>query len=189
MTKGTKVLGSAIGDREYLDSFINEKIENWLNLLSNLKTVSVDNPHDAFIALIQAIQSKWSFLQRTCKSNFNSYDSLTSFLVNSTIPSLTGVTLDDIRMEMMFLPLSMGGLGIQSPNRNADAEFARCLRMARPLLDGFTGNELTLRQYGIANEINKEKTYTDKISKQSIISKMVNDNKGLEFASINKASS
>ncbi|KAI0982338.1 hypothetical protein GJ496_004401 [Pomphorhynchus laevis] len=104
------------------------------------------------------------------------------------IPSRTGVTLNDIRMEMMFLPLSMGGLGIQSPNRTADAEFARSLRMARPLLDRFIGNELTLRQSGIANEINKEKTYADKMFKQSIISKMVIDNKSLEFASINGAS-
>ncbi|KAI0982450.1 hypothetical protein GJ496_005645 [Pomphorhynchus laevis] len=132
-TKGTEIVGSAIGNRSYLDSFINTKISNWLGLLRYLEIVAGENPHN-------------------CKSNFDSYDRL--FLVNSTIPLITGVALDSNHVNMMFLPLRLRGLSIQSPNRTADAEYERSLRMARPLLDGLTGNELTLKQCGIASEIN-----------------------------------
>ncbi|KAI0989570.1 hypothetical protein GJ496_009713 [Pomphorhynchus laevis] len=57
---------------------------------------------------------------------------------------------------MLYLPVGIGGMGIPSPSRMAEAEYGWSYSMSRPLLDGLVGDELSLRKTRISREIKKK---------------------------------
>ncbi|KAI0980502.1 hypothetical protein GJ496_009755 [Pomphorhynchus laevis] len=69
---------------------------------------------------------------------------------------------------MLYLPVGMGGIGVRSPSRRAEAEYGWSHSMSRLLLEGLVGDELLLRQTRISREIQLTRTKSNKSVKNEI---------------------
>ena len=65
---GRPVLGSPIGTPEYISSFVNGKVQEWVAELDTLSQFADSQPHDAYSALTHGLYSKWNYLAKnnTC---------------------------------------------------------------------------------------------------------------------------
>ena len=57
-TRGRPYLGSPIGTKDYVESFVEEKVSKWSRELSLLATVAKSQPHAAYAALTHGMSSK-----------------------------------------------------------------------------------------------------------------------------------
>ena len=65
VSEGTKYLGSAIGEPEFLQSFFQGKVAEWLPELERLKEFASTEPQAAFAALTHGLRGRWNYVLRT----------------------------------------------------------------------------------------------------------------------------
>ena len=61
---GKSHLGSAIGSRTFVESFVKEKVCKWKKKLEQLSDIVITQPHEADNAFTHGIKSKWIYLAR-----------------------------------------------------------------------------------------------------------------------------
>ncbi|KAI0983384.1 hypothetical protein GJ496_011672 [Pomphorhynchus laevis] len=111
-TEGLKVLGSAIGQEQFVNDFVINRIDEWISTLSNLEQVAKEHPHVAFIVLTKSLQFRWTFVQRTTCSEDACYDRVSSFIFDRLVPTMIGVDSQLASKYLLSLLLCCGGLGI-----------------------------------------------------------------------------
>ena len=72
-TMGERHLGAALGQKEFREKYVAEKIKNWANDVSELSEIAKDEPQLAFLALNVGISQRWKFVQRTIKNIYHLY--------------------------------------------------------------------------------------------------------------------
>ena len=61
---GMRHLG-ARGSKDFKDSYVLQKIQEWIDSVERLAKIAVAEPPSAFSAFIERLQSKWVFMVRT----------------------------------------------------------------------------------------------------------------------------
>jgi len=64
-TTGTRHLGAAVGTEKFKAEYVNTKIDGWIFALKKLSAIATSQPHAAFAAFTQCMQSQWTFLSRS----------------------------------------------------------------------------------------------------------------------------
>ncbi|XP_064388154.1 uncharacterized protein LOC135336323, partial [Halichondria panicea] len=62
---GQRYLGSAIGKQSFLDTYVQQKVDTWVEELKSLSSIATTQPHSAFAAFTHGFASKWTYLART----------------------------------------------------------------------------------------------------------------------------
>lgn len=133
-TEGMRHLGAAIGNENFKDTYVQKKIVKWIDSIEKLSKIALTQPHAAFSAFIQRIQSRWIFLLRTVPSLAEALQPLEDAIRQKFIPSLLGREVNDLERELFSMPARYAGLSICNPTKQCDRQFANSEELTAPLL-------------------------------------------------------
>ena len=105
---GRPVLGLPIGKPSFIESFVNEKVQEWTNDVENLSMFADSQPHAAYSALTHGLTSKWNYLSRTTADIDHLLQLLENSIRSKLFPKLTGRDPPSDHERMLFARL--GGL-------------------------------------------------------------------------------
>ena len=128
--EGTRYLGSAIGERSFINSFMVQKVEEWQKELEALTRFARTEPHAAFCALTQGLRSRYTYICRTVPTATKVVSALDAHLEEKFLPTITGhhrFTADEL--SLLRLPARLGGIGLPSLSATADADLAAASSM------------------------------------------------------------
>ena len=119
VSNGERHLGAVIGSKDHKEQYVSEKITKWIQDLRQLTEIAKDEPHAAYVAFTKGLAPRWGFTQRTIGDIGHLFAPLEKVIKEEFIPSLTERTVSVLERVIMELPVRMGGLGIQNPEKNS----------------------------------------------------------------------
>ncbi|KAI0979740.1 hypothetical protein GJ496_003225 [Pomphorhynchus laevis] len=91
---GLQILGTPIGNEEYMESITSDKVSNWITLIGRLT-------------------DKWSHFSRTTQCRCSSLESLREAIGDRFVPTLLRRDVPSCMLDLLSLPIRYGGLGIE----------------------------------------------------------------------------
>ena len=131
--EGERHLGAVIGSKTYLEHYVKDKVEGWVEDVTKLSGLAADDPQAAYTVFTKGLSSRWIFLQRTVEGISEYFEPLETAIRNIFIPRIVGRHISDIERRIIALPLRFGGLGIQNPIETADREYQSSLDVTEQL--------------------------------------------------------
>ena len=134
-TEGQKHLGAALGSRSYLKEYVEEKVEDWVNQVTNLADFASSQPQASYAAFTFGLRHQWTYFLRTLPDIECLLGPLERAIADSLIPALTGHTCTDTERNLLALPVRMGGLGLVNPVELASPEYTASTKVTAPLAE------------------------------------------------------
>ena len=134
-TKGERHLGAVIGSESFKTSYINAKVEGWIEDVKELASIAEDEPQLAYCAYTKGLCHRWKYFQRTVPNISSLFQPLENAIRELLIPKLFGREVSNEERDLFSLPLRFGGMGIQNPVDTADSEFMASSAITRNLTD------------------------------------------------------
>ncbi len=86
--QGRPYLGAAIGSREYIEEYVNTKVQLWSSSINTLSNIAKSQPHAAYT---HGLLSKWTYLSRVVPNMSHLLVPLDETLRTKLIPAITGL--------------------------------------------------------------------------------------------------
>ena len=134
-TDGARHLGAAIGSEEFTQSYANDQVSHWTDMVSNLADIATNHPHVAYSNFVSSLKFKWFYFQRTMNNTALLFQRLEEAIRHQLIPRLIGRCCTDIERRILALPTSLGGMGLDNPVENAEHQYTYSISNSRPLID------------------------------------------------------
>ena len=136
-TSGARDLGSAIGTREFVTSYVMKKAEHWASMIGTLADLAKAHPQSAYSLFVHAMRHKFSFIERSTPNAGASLQIVEDSIKDFFIPSIFGsnVMPTDLEREMYSLPINLGGLSIDNPVTGAAFKHAESRALCKTLSD------------------------------------------------------
>ena len=132
---GMRHLGAAIGSKTFKDSYVHEKIQEWIDSVERLAKIAITEPQAAFSAFTERLQSRWVFVVRTVPDLAEAMKPLEDTIRQKFIPALLGRTVNDLERELFSMPARFAGLGIANPSVRCEKQFNGSEELTAPLLE------------------------------------------------------
>ena len=132
---GMRHLGAAIGSKAFKDSYVHEKIQEWIDSVERLANIAITEPQAAFSAFTERVQSRWVFVVRTVPDLAEAMKPLEDAIRQKFIPALLGRTVSDLERELFSMPARFAGLGIANPCVRCEKQFSGSEELTAPLLE------------------------------------------------------
>ena len=133
-TEGHKHLGAALGLRSYLEEYVGEKVEDWVNQVTKLAEFTISQPQASYAAFTFGLRPRWTYFLRTLPDIADLLEPLERAITNALIPAITVRTITEAERELLALPVSMGGLGVIDPARASPTEYEASVSVTDPLV-------------------------------------------------------
>ena len=119
-SEGQRHLGAAIGSMEFRESFVKEKVVEWVCQLSILSKIARFYPQAAYCAFTAGYRHKFNYMLRTIPGLSRHLQPVEDVIRHKFIPALceSRSCSDDERL-LLSLPVKLGGLGIPDLTRMA----------------------------------------------------------------------
>lgn len=136
VSSGRKFLGSAIGDGKFVESFVKDRVSEWVAEVETLSLIAKSQPHAVYSAFTKCSVNKWTYLSRTTPNISHLLQSLEDAIHQKLIPSITGRNTPNANeRDLMALPIRYGGLAIGNPSQSADTCYRMSKRVTAPIVD------------------------------------------------------
>jgi len=133
-SEGRPYLGAAIGSDSFVNSFVADKVEGWVEEVTQLARFAESQPHAAYCAFTHGLSSRWLYVSRTVPSESDNFQPLENVIRQVFIPALTGCSPPSDELRNLFaLPARWGGLGIFSPTSGCSSELTTSRCITEPL--------------------------------------------------------
>ena len=134
-TRGARDLGSAIGSREFVTTYVKKKAEHWASMIDTLTDLAKAHPQSAYSLFVHAMRHKLSFIERTTADVGACLQIVEDSIKDNFIPAIFGsnVTPTDLEREIYSLPINLGGLSIDNPVTGAAFKHAESRSICRTL--------------------------------------------------------
>ena len=133
---GRPYLGSPIGSRAFIESFVEDKVKLWAAELDSLSCFAKTQPHAAYSAFTHGLTSIWSYLIRTTPETGHLLQPLEDIIRMKLIPVLTDrAPPNDVERNLLALPARLGGIGVSNPATDTQSIFSASTRISEPLKD------------------------------------------------------
>ena len=132
-TEGHRYLGAPLGTRDFMDTFVTEKVEEWVSDINALADIALTEPQACYSAFCIGLSKRWLFLMRTTKGVAHLFSPLEEAISNKLLPVLTGTHMSEFLRKLVRLPARNGGMGVENPTLQADAEYERSRIATLPL--------------------------------------------------------
>eukprot|EP00794_Sanderia_malayensis_P006323 gene6323-7047_t len=132
-TDGQRHLGAVLGSNDFKVSFVQSRVEKWVQDVEKLAEFAVEEPQAALSAFTKGLCHRWTYLQRTVPDTSELFEPLEKAISTKLIPAILGRDISDIERRLIALPLRMGGLGIRDPQETADREFQSSVAITKEL--------------------------------------------------------
>ena len=113
--EGKCYLGSAFGNKSFIDVYVQSEATQWVEEIDNLAKLATTHPQEAFAALTHGLTQRWSFVMRTIPSISNFFEPLKNVIKQRLIPA---ITISDIDRKIFALPTRLGGLSMWNQVRS-----------------------------------------------------------------------
>ena len=135
VSDGAKVLGSPIGTPDFINRWINNKVQSWVDEIHCLASISHSQPQSAYSALTHGVMNGWHHVFRTCPEIATSLLPLENALRIVLLPAITGQDAPNNTLRELFaLPCRLGGLNIPDPTSASTLQFSNSLLVSSPLI-------------------------------------------------------
>ena len=133
-TNGKRHLGAALGSRSFVESYMQDKVGQWVDIIKNLSVIDRTQPHAAYSAFIHGLSSKWIYFLCTIPDTADLLVPLDEVINTHFIPALTGCqSVCDTERQLLALPTCLGGLSLTIPSKTALFEHTSSLKVTAPL--------------------------------------------------------
>ena len=147
-----------IGQEEFKNNFVNEKIKKWIKDIEDLAEIAVDEPQAALSAYTKSLSHRWTFVQRTVPGTKHLFEPLERCIRDTLIPAIIGRSVSDEERVFISLPVRLGGLGIFNPTETAEREYDASHYITENLSQLILQQQQDLSLYDSAGTIEKVKT-------------------------------
>ena len=132
--EGKRHLGAALGTQGFVESYVQQKVSEWVKAIEHLSTIAETQPHAAYAAFTHGLMSKWTYISRTITNIDHLFTPLEEVIRKKFLTSLTGQNAfsDNIR-DLLALPVRLGGLGITNPAASTTAHYNASKKITAPL--------------------------------------------------------
>ena len=118
-TEGKRHLGAAIGTRNFVEEYVQQRVATWVLEVEHLSSIAITQPHAAYSAFTHGLLNKWNYLARTVPNVSDLFQPLEDAIQRTLLPSITGQNaFNNSARELMALPTRLGGLGITNPSKH-----------------------------------------------------------------------
>ena len=134
-SEGHKHLGAALGSRPFLEKYVGEKVEDWVQQINKLAIFAVSQPQACYAAFTFGLRHRWTYFLRTLPDITELLEPLERAISKLLIPSITDhqVTAND--RVLLSLPVRMGGLGFENPQQSSPLEYESSVAVTEPLVE------------------------------------------------------
>ena len=142
-TKGRPYLGAAIGSQEFVEEYVNAKVQSWSSSITLLSETAKSQPHAAFSAVTHGLLSKWTYLSRVTPNIGHLLAPLDTVLRNVLLPGIMGrPPPNDLECDLFALPAWHRELGIKIASKNANRELQSSLLITSPPTKHITADQM-----------------------------------------------
>ena len=135
---GRPYLGSAIGTTAYVRSYVQTKVDAWLQNLKVLSEIAIAEPHAAYHAFVNGVSKRWLYLMRTTSGIDDLFKPLEEAIKMQLIPSLIGRSVTDVEREIFALPTRLRGTAIIKLDEIATRENESSINVTKQLVSLIT---------------------------------------------------
>jgi hypothetical protein len=157
-TEGRKYLGSPIGTKEFVKSFVADMVSDWEKELVDLTQISKKEPQVCYAAYIFGLSKRWLYIMRTTSEIAELFEPLESCISEQFLPTLFKQFNADTLRKVIALPAKLGGLSIFDPTKIAADEYKYSTSATGPLVRLILEQKLTFESVDIRQEIQAEKS-------------------------------
>ena len=134
-SSGRPYLGAALGSTTFIDSFTEQRVDEWIQGVSRLSSFAETQPHASYAAFAHGYLSKWNYFFRTTPNISNRLSPLESAVRSHFLPKLVLHPVGDVERELFGLPVRFGGLGISNPTLTSDEQYTFSRELLHGLID------------------------------------------------------
>ena len=136
--QGQGHLGAAIGSREYVEEYVNDKVTDWISEITKLAEFVVTQPQASYAAYTFGLKHRWTYFLRTLPDIQDLLEPLESAISRVLIPAITDRQCDQLDRDILALPVRLGGLGVANPSSDANLEYTSSVKVTVPLVEQIT---------------------------------------------------
>ena len=140
--EGHKPLGAALGSRSFLEEYVGEKVDKWVNEVTKLADFAISQPQASYAAFTFGLQHRWTYFLRTLLDIAELLEPLERAINEVLIPAVTDHTVTKVERDLLGLPVRMGGLGFTDPVVTSSSEYEASIKLTNPLVRQIAEQEL-----------------------------------------------
>ena len=110
-TEGQCHFGAALGSESFRESYINDKVIEWIKELENLTLIAKSQPQAAYSAYVNGYKQKFTYFIRTIPGIAKLLEPI-DLITSKLLPTIFGSDLSELDRSIFSLPTRFGGLGI-----------------------------------------------------------------------------
>ena len=127
-------LGAAVGTQTFVESFVQQKVSEWICAVERLSSIALTQPHAAYAAFTHGLVGKWTYLTRTIPDIEDLLQPLENAIRQKFLTCLTGqIAFNDVTRDVMALPVWLDGFGNTNPSSQTSSHYNTSLRITAPL--------------------------------------------------------
>ena len=133
-TEGHKHLGSALGLRSFLEEYIGENVDEWVNEVTKLADFAISQLQACYSTFIFGLRHRWTYFLRTLPDIAELREPLKRAINEVLIPAVTDHTVTKVERDLLAYPMRMGGLGFTEPVVTSSSEYEASIKVTNPLV-------------------------------------------------------
>ena len=133
-TEGHKHLGAALGSRSFLEEYVGEKVDEWVNEVTKPADFAISQPQASYASFTFGLRHRWTYFLRTLPDIAELLEPLERAINEVLIPAVTDHTVTKVERDLLGLPVRMGGLGFTDPVVTSSSEYEASIKATNPLV-------------------------------------------------------
>ena len=133
--QGQRHLTAAIGSREYVEEYVNDKVTDWISEITKLTEFAMTQPQASYAAYTFGLKHRWTYFLRTLPDIQDLLEPLESPISRVLIPAITDRKCGQLDRDILALPVRLGGLGLANPSSDANLEYTSSVKVTAPLVE------------------------------------------------------
>jgi hypothetical protein len=151
--EGQKHLGAVIGSRDFLESYVCEKVDGWVSDVAKLAEFAKAQPQASYAAYTFGLKHRWTYYLRTLPDIQDLLEPLEEAIANVLIPAIVDRKCSQLDRDVLALPVRLGGLGMANPSREAEREHASSIEVTSPLVEQIINQSHQLPEDSVVNSL------------------------------------
>ena len=133
-TEGHKHLGAVLGSRSFLEEYVGEKVDEWVNEVTKLVDFALSQPQACYASFTFGLRHRCTYFLRTLPDIAELLEPVERAINELLIPAVTDHTVTKVKRDLLGLPVRMGGLGFTDPVVTSSSEYEASIKVTNPLV-------------------------------------------------------
>ena len=100
-TEGHKHLGAALGSRSFLEEYLGEKVDEWVNEVTKPADFAIWQPQACYASFTVGLRHRWTYFLRTLPDIAELLEPLERAINEVLIPAVTDHTVNKVERDLL----------------------------------------------------------------------------------------